>query len=78
MREQGEIKGRPKGSGTAAYFVAEWRSQHPEGRKADCIRETGLSKPTVYKWWEVKEMYYSKYVLKKDMMQLSWEEMQAE
>ena len=24
--------------------VAEWRSEHPEGTKAECIRETGLSK----------------------------------
>lgn len=32
-------------------IVKEWRSQHPEGRKADCIRETGLDKKTVYKWW---------------------------
>ena len=23
-----------------------------EGKKADCIRDTGLSKPTVYKWWQ--------------------------
>lgn len=41
-------EGRP----TAEKLVHEWRQQHPEGRKADCIRETGLSKPTVYKWWD--------------------------
>lgn len=44
-------EGRPKGSGTAQQQVQEWRQAHPEGKKADCIRETGLSKPTVYKWW---------------------------
>lgn len=32
--------------------VIRWRSENPEGIKADCIRETGLSKPTVYKWWD--------------------------
>ena len=32
--------------------VTEWRLHHPEGSKADCIRDTGLSKPTVYKHWE--------------------------
>lgn len=31
--------------------VQEWRKNHPDGSKAECIRETGLSKPTVYKWW---------------------------
>lgn len=34
-----------------AKVVKEWRKSHPEGRKIDCIRDTGLSKPTVYKWW---------------------------
>ena len=42
---------RPKGSGTAQKKVEEWRKNHPDGKKADCIRDTGLSKPTVYKWW---------------------------
>lgn len=32
-------------------IVREWQEQHPNGKKADCIRDTGLSKPTVYKWW---------------------------
>ena len=46
-----EGNGRPKGSGTAELTVREWQERHPNGKKADCIRETGLSKPTVYKWW---------------------------
>lgn len=32
--------------------VRKWRSDHPEGKKIDCIRETGLSKSTVYRHWE--------------------------
>lgn len=32
-------------------IVQEWQSSHPNGRKADCIKDTGLSKPTVYKHW---------------------------
>lgn len=40
--------GRP----TKKNIVEEWRYNHPEGRKADCIRDTGLTKPTVYKYWE--------------------------
>lgn len=32
-------------------IVQEWQATHPEGRKADCIRDTGLSKPTVLKHW---------------------------
>lgn len=46
--------GRPKGSGTAQQTVLEWRKSNPDGRKADCIRATGLTKPTVYKWWDTE------------------------
>ena len=45
-------EGRPKGSSQQKKLVEEWRTAHPDGKKADCIRDTGLSKPTVYKWWE--------------------------
>lgn len=38
-----------------AKIVEEWRKSHPDGKKADCIRDTGLSKPTVYRWWSVGE-----------------------
>lgn len=42
-----EHNGRPK----AQAKVKTWRELHPDGKKADCIRDTGLSKHTVYKWW---------------------------
>lgn len=32
-------------------IVKQWRKEHPDGKKAQCIKDTGLSKPTVYKWW---------------------------
>ena len=41
------LQGRPD----KQQIVSEWRKSHPNGKKADCIRDTGLSKPTVYKWW---------------------------
>lgn len=44
-------EGRPKGSSKERETVLEWRENHPEGKKTDCIRDTGVSKPTVYKWW---------------------------
>lgn len=43
--------GRPVGSGTSQKTVLEWRKQHPEGRKIDCHRDTGLSRVTIDKWW---------------------------
>lgn len=56
LKELGEMKkeGRPSGPGVAAKTIMEWRKTNPDGIKAACIRETGLSKPTVYKWWNYK------------------------
>ena len=34
-------------------IVQKWRLEHPDGKKVDCIRDTGLTKPTVYKWWNI-------------------------
>ena len=45
----------PEGRPDKAEIVEEWRKSHPDGKKADCIRDTGLSKPTVYRWWSVGE-----------------------
>jgi hypothetical protein len=55
--EMGECTngGRPKGSSEQKNIVEKWQESHPDGKKADCIRDTGLSKPTVYRWWSVGE-----------------------
>lgn len=39
--------GRP----SAAQTVREWRKEHPEGKKADCRRDTKLDPKTIRKWW---------------------------
>ena len=53
LKDMGETRqGRPIGSGTAQERVYEWRQQHPEGRKADCHRDTGLDPKTIRKWWD--------------------------
>lgn len=44
-------EGRP----TKEKEVIEWREANPAGTKAECIRATGLSRPTVYKYWSIKE-----------------------
>jgi len=43
-----EGNGRP----SAQAKVAAWRLEHPDGRKIDCERATGLSRHTVLKWWD--------------------------
>lgn len=46
-----ENNGRPKGQSKQKDIIKEWQKDNPQGRKADCIRETGLAKSTIYKWW---------------------------
>lgn len=45
---------RENGRKPKKEIVIEWRRKNPTGKKADCVRETGLTKPTVYKWWDAK------------------------
>lgn len=47
----GEDEYKNNGRPNKQEIVIKWRFAHPSGSKAECIRDTGLSKPTVYKWW---------------------------
>ncbi len=77
MRRQGRKWTDGNGRPDKLSVVAEWRSEHPEGTKAECIRETGLSKKTVYRWWrEIDLMELREYTDKEKMVQLSADESQ--
>lgn len=77
MRRQGRKWTDGNGRPDKLSVVAEWRSEHSEGTKAECIRETGLSKKTVYRWWrEVDLMELREYTNKEKMVQLSGDESQ--
>ena len=52
MHRQGRKWDDNNGRKPKKDIVQQWRKEHPDGRKADCIRDTGLTKPTVYKWWD--------------------------
>lgn len=36
----------------AEITVKNWRINNPSGRKIDCYKETGISRPTINKYWE--------------------------
>ena len=36
-------------------LVQEWRTRNPVGRKIECHRDTGISRPTIDKYWESYE-----------------------
>lgn len=52
MHRQGRKWDDNNGRKPKKDIVQQWRKEHPNGRKADCIRDTGLDKKTVYKWWD--------------------------
>lgn len=52
MRRKGKKWDEDNGKQSREKIVSEWQKNHPNGRKVDCINDTGLSKPTVYKWWK--------------------------
>lgn len=54
-RRRGERWDAHNGRKSKLDVVQAWRHEHPDGRKVDCIRETGLDKKTVYKHWEAAE-----------------------
>lgn len=47
----GRLKGHLNIKRKKAMLIAEWRYTHPDGSKADCQRETGISRPTIIKYW---------------------------
>lgn len=50
-----EGNGRPRGSGTAEAKVQQYRREHPEANVTEVARALGISRPTVYKWWNVHQ-----------------------
>lgn len=37
------------------HIIQEWRAKNPSGSKLRCEKETGISRMTVYKWWDSVE-----------------------
>ena len=54
-RQQGKDWREGNGRKQKKEIVFNWRIKNPKGTKYQCIKETGLTKPTVYKWWDWKE-----------------------
>ena len=47
--------GRPKGRKNSVYpkaeIIKQWKQKNPNGKKIDCHRDTGITRPTIDKWW---------------------------
>lgn len=50
--------GRPKGSGSKGDIVRQWQEEHPGGIKINCHKDTGLSRPTIDKYWEFAKNHF--------------------
>lgn len=51
-RRRGEAWDAHNGRKSKKSLIDEWRMNHPEGIKADCIRDTGCDRKTVSKYWK--------------------------
>lgn len=38
---------------TNLEIVKDWKTKNPNSRKIECNRETGLSRPTIDKYWNI-------------------------
>ena len=55
-QEEDGIQWRNKdGAPEKKDIVLNWKRLHPEGKKMDCHKDTGLSRVTIDKWWNVTE-----------------------
>lgn len=43
----------PEGRPDKGFEVASWRAAHPDGTKSQCKADTGISYPTIRKYWEL-------------------------
>ena len=71
MKRQGRVWDDNNGRKPKVDAVIEWRKAHPDGKKADCIRDTGLDKKTVYKWWDGESASSVRKVSKKKGIELN-------
>lgn len=46
-----EGNGRKAGNSEQRMLVQKYRMEHPEAKPKDCMADTGISKNTVYRWW---------------------------
>ena len=43
--------GRPKGNSKQRECILNYRKGHPDAKPMDCVADTGISRNTVYRWW---------------------------
>ena len=55
-RRRGEAWDAHNGRKSKRDIVLDWRRCHdPDAKKVECQRDTGLSRPTIRKWWNIEE-----------------------
>jgi hypothetical protein len=54
QQDLGEYRGdgRPAGKSRERDRVLQYRAEHPDAKPMECVRSTGISRNTVYRWWK--------------------------
>ena len=52
-KQKHDQAGEPYGGGRPdkCQAIHQWQREHPNGTKIECHRETGISRPTIDRWW---------------------------
>ena len=66
--------GRPKGSSSSKQKMVDYLRLYPDARKCDVINGTGLSKPTVYKYYDMARKEADYFPTLDDILELSLDE----
>lgn len=51
MKDRGQTFARPEGRPDKKEAVQMWRRANPDGNMYQCWKSTGISRPTIQKWW---------------------------
>lgn len=54
QRDRGKVWNENGGRKNKKLQVYSWRQEHEEGRKYECVKDLGIDKKTVYRWWDVR------------------------
>ena len=72
IQRLGEIEREVVRKKDYSYAVAYWRQDNPEGSKAECAHDLGISRSTVIKWWDAKTLEQEAVETQEELLNVDW------